>query len=174
MRHYISQLVPIKGLKVIVFYRNSSITQVIGRPCHANVTINIPSVENHLALYTSPIIQITYEEHSNRHAAILGETEKLGVISKSRISKIETSPSMYNSDLKIEMDNESTFEIQISILGQQDEEVSLTWVDSFELSSFNGLLHPLILKHGCMIGKNNSTIFTIKFPFDSESFAVCN
>ena len=75
---------------------------------------------------------------------------------------------------KIEMDKESIFEIQISILGRQDEEVSLTWVDSFELSSFNGLLHPLILKHGCMIGKNNSTIFTIKFPFDSESFAVCN
>ena len=174
MRHYISQLVLTKDLKVIVFYRNSSITQVIGRPCHANVTINVPSVENHLVLYTSPIIRITYEEHSNRHAAILGETDKLGVISKSRISKIETSPSMYNSDLKIEMDNESTFEIQISILGQQDEEVSLTWVDSFELSSFNGLLHPLILKHGCMIGKNNSTIFTIKFPFDSESFAVCN
>ena len=157
-----------------MFYRNSSITQVIGRPCHANVTINVPSVENHLVLYTSPIIRITYEEHSNRHAAILGETDKLGVISKSRISKIETSPSMYNSDLKIEMDKESIFEIQISILGQQDEEVSLTWVDSFELSSFNGLLHPLILKHGCMIGKNNSTIFTIKFPFDSESFAVCN
>ena len=46
--------------------------------------------------------------------------------------------------------------------------------ESIELSSFNGLLHPLILKHGCMIGKNNSTIFTIKFPFDSESFAVCD
>ena len=174
MRHYINQLVPTKDLKVIVFYRNSSITQVIGRPCHANVTINIPSVENHLVLYTSAIIQITYEEHSNRHAAILGETDKLGVISKSRISKIVTSPSMNNSDLKIEMNKESIFEIQINILGQQDEEISLSWVDSFEISSFNGLFHPMILKHECIIGKNNSAIFTIKFPFDSESFAECH
>ena len=174
MRHYISQLVPMKDMKVIVFCRNSSITQVIGRPCHANVTIDIPSVENHMVLYTSPVIQITYEEHSNRQAAILGETDKLGVISKSRISKIETSPSMYDSDLKIEMNKESTFEIKINILGQQDEEVSLTWVDSFDLSSFNGLFHPLILKHECIIGNNNSAIFIIKFPFDSESFAECH
>ena len=145
MCHYISQLVLTKNLKVIVFYRNSSITQVIGRPCHANVTIYVPSVENHLVLYTSPIIRITYEEHSNRHAAILGETEKLGVISKSRISKIETSPSMNDTELKIEMNKASVFEIQINVLGQQNEEVSLTWVDFFDLSSFNGLFHPLIL-----------------------------
>ena len=174
IRHCIRLLIPTKDLKVIVFCRNSSITQVIGHPCHADVTINIPSVENHLVLYTSPIIQITYEEHSNRQAAILGETDKLGVISKSRISKIETSPTMYNSDLKIDMNKESIFEIQINILGQQDEEVSLTWVDSFDLSSLNGLLHPLILKHECMIGKNNSAIFTIKFPFNSKSFAECH
>ena len=157
-----------------MLYRNASITQVIGHPCLADTTINIPSVENHAVLYTSPIIQITYDHHVNRQMAILGETDKLSLISKSRIEKIETSPSIYNSDLKNKMKNESIFEVRINILGQPDEQVSLTWADFYDSSASIETSDPLILNHECVIGRDNTVVFTIKFPFDVQSFAKCN
>ena len=118
-----------------------------------------------------------YEDDTNgrygRHAAILGEMDKLGLISKSRIDRIETFPSIIGSDMIIEMNRESIFDIRLHLSGQKDEHVSFSWVD-FNLSSFAEKSDHIILKHTCVIGENSSLVFTIKFPHDESSFAECS
>ena len=118
-----------------------------------------------------------YEDETNRghgrHAAILGEMDKLGVISKSRIDRIETFPSINGSDMIIKMNGESIFEIRSHLLGQKDEQVSISWID-FNLSSFAEKFDHNILKHTCVIGENNSVVFTIRFPHNESSFAECS
>ena len=154
--------------------RNASLTKILGIPCDGDVKIDIPSVHTHMVLYTSPIVQMIYENFEHRHAAILGEMDKFGLISKARIERIETYPSITDSVLKIELDEESSFEFKIHIWGQQDESVELSWMDSFNSSMNNEKRNHHIFKHECMIGRNNTAIFTIKFPFDTDSFAECH
>ena len=118
-----------------------------------------------------------YEDDTNgrngRHVAILGEMDKLGLISKSRIDRIETFPSITNSNMIIQMNGESIFDIRLHLLGQKDEHVSLSWID-FNLSCFAGKFDQNILKHTCVIGENNSVVFTIKFLRNESSFAECS
>ena len=165
----------IKKLKHV--FRNVSITQIIGPTCRANYTINIPAVQNHEVLYTTQLIKVVYEDDTNgrhgRHVAILGEMDKLGLISKSRIDRIETFPSITGSDMIIEMNGESIFEIRLHLLGQKDEHVSFSWTDN-NLSTFAEKFDHIILKHTCVIGENNSVVFTIKFPHNESSFAECS
>ena len=159
-----------------MFCRNSSVTEIIGQPCKGSTTINIPSVKKHAILYTSSIIRILYNDNTERYTAIIGETDKLGLISKSRIDRIGTYPQMQDDDRQLEMNDENMdFEIRILISGQNDEMVSLSWMDSFNTSSINGKADHRIIEHKCVIGRkmHASALFIIRFPFNEESFAEC-
>ena len=151
--------------------RDLSMMGIDGIPCGGDGLIDIPSVETHMMLYTSPIIELDYAGLGYRQISLIGERSKLGLISKSRIDMIELDPSLSKYSMKMSLSEMPlTFNLNLYISGVKGEIVEFTWMDSFQ-NDDDKLGH--IFSQECEIREDNSSVYVIKFPFNSMSYAEC-
>ena len=159
---------------IFKFYRDLSMTQEVGVPCGGKDMIHIPTTESHIVLYTSPLIQLDYSSFGQRKIVLIGETSKLGLISKSRIDNIEFYPQLKAKLLKISLNStKSTFQVKLHISGEEGEIFGFSWFDSFgsNKSKHNSANNSFIEE--CVIGNTHTALYIINFPFNSESFVEC-
>ena len=146
---------------------------MVGLPCNGYHRIHIPLIQRHVVLYTSPVIELDYGVFGIRRITLIGETNKLGLISKSRIQQIEINPPLTISPFK--MDDLIMFQIELHISGSNGEEVGFTWLDTFNnIHNEDKAMSSQLTTTTCTIGENNVGIYIINFPYLRESFVTCN
>ena len=148
-------------------------TQKVGIPCSGKDRIHIPSTHSHMVLYTTPLIELHYSSVGQREIALIGETTKLGLISKSRIDNIEIHPQINGKWMKIKVKEESTFQIKLHISGDEGESFVFSWFDTFHSNKRRHNSVNNSFTEDCVIGHAQTALYIINFPCNSESFVEC-
>lgn len=158
----------------------------MGSNCKGDRYINLPKTSNHVVLYTSPVYELRFVNFVRRHVALVGETGKLGLVSKSRIHRIEIDPVPFTASVTVtslkmrfkhDIDIDDMFKIILHIRGAKREEVSFTWLDALSISKSNDGPNHSSFKYvteACVIGEDGTAVYIIHFPYIQDSFVICN